>query len=88
MKELDTIYNNIKAGNIYAEYISNVRFPCYYHVLNYDGIKYFHYTHFGSSATKATKANLKWIIETIFRMTPAEFIKTYSCVTCQEYNKI
>ena len=89
MKELDAIYTNLKAGNIYAEYKSNVRFPCYYSVLSYDKIKnLFHWTNYGSSANKATKPELQWIIETIFKMMPAEFIKTYSCVTRQEYNKI
>lgn len=88
-KALDTIYNNLKNGMIYATYLDYVRFPCWWYVISYDSIKkLFCWRNAGSSANKATKKDLLWIITVIFKTTPIEFINTYSCVTREEYNKI
>lgn len=39
---------------------------------------FFGWTHYGSSANKATKAELNWIIRQIFNTTPAEFLNRYT----------
>ena len=39
---------------------------------------FFGWTHYGSSANKATKAELNWIIRQIFSTTPAEFLNRYT----------
>ena len=39
---------------------------------------FFGWTHYGSSANKATKAELNWIIRQIFNITPAEFLNRYT----------
>lgn len=36
------------------------------------------WTHYGSSANKATKTELNWIIRQIFNTTPAEFLNRYT----------
>lgn len=85
---LRTIYQNLKNGQIYAHYMENVRFPMYYAVLSYDRVKnLFHWRHFGSSANKATKKELAWIIETIFKTTPVNFMIDYDCVDSKAYNR-
>ena len=35
----EEIFQNLKAGKHYAEYLSNVRFPCHYTVLFFDKSK-------------------------------------------------
>lgn len=88
-KELEEIYKNLKNGLIYADYLSNVRFPCFWYVLRYDRIKnLFCWRNAGSSANKATKKELAWIIETIFQTTPEEFKKKYCCVDQKAYNAL
>lgn len=39
------------------------------------------WTHYGSSANKATKADLHWIITVIFDMTPEQFEQKYTTRT-------
>ena len=89
MKAIDIIYNNLKDGKIYATYLDNVRFHGYWYNLTYDHVKnLFLWRNFGSSANKATKKDLAWIIETIFKCSAEEFMQRYECVTREEYNKI
>ena len=77
----EEIYWNLKEGKCYTEFLGNVRFPCHYTVLFYDPIKkLFCWRNYGSSANKATKAKLRWILKVIFKMTPEEFIQTYDCL--------
>lgn len=81
------IYNNLKNGMIYADYLSNVRFPCFWYVLTYDRIKnLFFWRNFGESANKATLKDLAWIIEQIFDTTPEAFAEKYHCVDRATYN--
>lgn len=78
---LDEIFNNLKAGKYYAEFLSNVRFPCHYTVLRFEkSKKLFCWTHYGSNANDATKAELRWILKVIFKMSPEDFIKKYDCL--------
>jgi hypothetical protein len=89
MKALNIIFNNLKAGKVYATFYSNVRFPCYYYNIIYNRVKnIFYFSHYGESAVAATKEKLAWVIEVIFNCTPEEFIARYECVTAEEYNRI
>ena len=84
---IDIIYQNLKNGQIYADYLENVRFPMFYAVLSYDSMKrLFRWRHFGSSANKATKKELEWIITEIFKTTPENFMVTHHCVDSKTYN--
>ena len=83
MNPIDIIYKNLMNGMTYGYVIKNVRFP-YFHNALYKGRsiatkKFFIWNNYGSSANKATKKDLKWIIEVIFKMTPEEFINHYEC---------
>lgn len=84
---LDMIYSNLKNGMIYASWLDNVRYPTYYYVVSYDMVKkLFCWRNYGSSANKATKKDLLWIITVIFKMCPVDFIEKYDCLTVSEYN--
>ena len=75
---LDYIYNGLKSGKVYGHYMENVRFPSFYWNLCYDRIgNYFFWSNAGSSANKATKENLRWIIEGIFKTSPLAFLGKY-----------
>ena len=88
-KELEEIYKNLKNGLIYADYLSNVRFPCFWYVLRYDRSKnLFFWRNYGNSAIRATKKELAWIIENIFHTTPETFKKKYFCIDQKTYNAI
>lgn len=78
---LDRIWGNINAGMRYGRDFLNVAYPFFEEVL-YIGTgtglkKYIFWRHYGSSANRVTKADLRWVIETIFRMTPEEFERAY-----------
>jgi hypothetical protein len=83
---LNRIYNNLKNGESYGS-VSRYREDMpggwggkeYFHCqLSYSSIyKLFRWTCFGSSANRATKKELSWIIRKIFNTTPAEFERRY-----------
>ena len=70
---LNVIYINLKKGKRYGYMVRNVRYPYFHTDLMYDG-QYWCWHNYGSSANRATKKELKWIIETIYKMSPVEFI--------------
>jgi len=74
LKELKEIYTNlnngIKYGKMYTYGFS------YNLTLSLNG-KYICWQHYGSSANKNTLKELAWVIETIFKTTPREFIETH-----------
>lgn len=77
----EEIYKNLMSGNRYVELLTNVRFPCEWWVLLYDKpLNIFRWRNFGSSANPATKEDLRWILNSIFRMSPQEFVARYTCV--------
>ena len=83
MTKLDEIYNNLLKGRVYGYQVDNVRYPYFSVTLSYDSIhNLFRWRHYGSSANKATKEELTWIIEKIFDMFPEQFAKTYT--SCYE----
>lgn len=85
--ELNQIFYSLKNGQKYGCFIYNVRFPYYHTVLSYDPIKkLFFWTHYGSSANKATKYDLNWIVREIFGLTPKEFLLKYQTLT--DYNQM
>ena len=85
MKAIDIIYKNLMEGKYYGYVVKNVRFPYFHSVLNKHPFKsFFCWSNYGSSANKANKKELAWIIETIFKMTPEEFINKYECRTYTE----
>lgn len=85
METIDIIYNNLMDGKFYGYVLTNVRFPVFTTVLHKHWCKpYFCWTHYGSSANKANKKELAWLIENIFCMTPEEFVEKYECRTYEE----
>ena len=77
---LNIIYKHLKLGRRFGKWIHNVEYP-YFNVnlsMSPDE-KYWRWQNYGSSADKATKKELKWIIETIFKMKPMEFLEEYQC---------
>lgn len=85
MKTIDVIFNNLMNGNHYGYVVKNVRFPYFHSVLvKHPHKPFFCWSHAGSSANKANKKELAWLIENIFRMTPEEFVNRYECRTYTE----
>lgn len=75
---LHKLFDDLKSGESYGEELRNVRFPCWYPVLEYDRIKsLFYWRHYGSSANYATLEDLKWILAVIFEMSAVEFLEKY-----------
>lgn len=82
---IDTIYKNLMEGKKYGYVVKNVRYPYFHETLGKHWCEpFFCYSHYGSSAIKANKRELAWLIEVIFEMTPEEFIATYECRTPEE----
>lgn len=79
------ILANLRAGKRYGHFMANVRFPMYWTnlALSDDG-QYIHYSHFGSSAVKATAKDLMWLITVIFNTTPADFERKYTAYTREQ----
>ena len=93
-KELNIIYNALVSGEsfgkfTYWNYYKNEPFQYpFFHTMLYK-----HYCknilcweNYGSSANKATKEQLQWIITNIFNTTPKMFIKEY--ITRTEYERM
>lgn len=87
-KELNTIYSALKAGkrfgNFYAPSNPALTEPLFWEVLSMgtgrNGQNYIYWRHAGSSANKATKSDLYWIVHTIFKMSDREFLEKYCCI--------
>nr|WP_297703974.1 DUF5688 family protein [uncultured Butyrivibrio sp.] len=81
-KAIDNIYNNLMNGKVYGHMVSgkDIKYPFFdrnIELTHSNGNDYFSYSHFGTSAVEATKDQLRWLIDTIFKMTPTEFEKGY-----------
>lgn len=91
---LNIIYNSLMKGTKYGkfsywDYYNNkpLLYPGFDMVIYKDPVhNLFHWSHYGSSANKATKKDLKWIITTIFKTTPEKFLLEY--ITNIEYQRI
>lgn len=78
MSSVDRIFENLYQGYHYGYFMTNVHYPMFSTVLSLScDKKYIRWQHFGSSANSATKTDLQWIIETIFKTTPEQFEKRY-----------
>lgn len=42
------------------------------------GKPYIYWQHWGQSANKPTLQNLRWILKVVFKMSPSEFLMTYT----------
>lgn len=77
---LQTIYETINDGGMYGYDILDISRP-YFHIvlctMYSKGKKYIWWRHAGQSANKNTLKELEWVITTIFKMTPTEFIGKY-----------
>ena len=78
---ISIIYENLQKGNEYG-YFDGLNDKKYFNtvLLKHWCKNIFVWRHFGSSANKATKQELEWIIEVIFKMKPQEFLQKYKCV--------
>ena len=87
---INEIYSNLDNDMIYATWHEDYRFPMYWGVLKKDlsrsGKPILAWNNYGSSAEDFTRQDLKWLIETIFKTTPEQFIKQYECVSRFDYN--
>ena len=86
MSTLKFIYNKLIDGEIFGSIRkSSLGGTYFWDVLSSNG-KYIRWTHYGSSANKATLEELRWILTEIFEMTPEEFLFEYT--TYNEYKRI
>lgn len=76
MEILNEMFNNLKKGGTYGHMVTNVRYP-YFHENIWNNGKFFCWNHYGSSANRATKEELEWLITTIFKCEPEEFVQKY-----------
>jgi hypothetical protein len=51
-----------------------------------NGKEYIFWRHYGSSANKCTRKDLRWVLKEIYHMTPAEFLAEYT--TYHEFCRI
>lgn len=77
---LNQIYDNLQKGLYYYEH----KHYFYPQELEFDNIVLWQtqynnigWEHYGRSACKNTKKELKWLLKNIFELTPLEFINTY-----------
>lgn len=75
---LNIIYKHLKAGHKFGKWIDNVRYPYFeVNLVMSPDEKYWRWQNYGSSANRANKKELKWVIETIFKMKPVDFLEEY-----------
>lgn len=74
---IDKIYRELNAGRRYGRDILNVTYPYFSSALWITECGNIGWRHYGSSANKNTKKDLKWIIEIIFKLSPVEFLDVY-----------
>ena len=91
---LNTIYTALLNGEefgefVYWDYYNNkpMRYPYFRTVLyKHDYKSLFCWSSFGSSANKATKKDVAWIIKEIFQLDPKTFVAKY--MTKTEFNRM
>lgn len=93
MNALDKIYTELKSGTVFGDICHHRMGGTYFwHVLWIErseinpGKRYICWRHAGQSANLVSKKNLKWILEVIFKMSPAEFLFRYT--NYEEYCRI
>ena len=84
----EIIWQKLNDGEIFGKIMShNLGGAMFWDVLSMSPDKrYIRWTHYGSSANKATRKDLDWVLGVIFHMTPAEFLAEYT--TYSEFKRI
>lgn len=86
MSSFKFIYDKLRAGEIFGKIDEHNQGGTYFwDVLRADN-EYIYWTHAGSSANKLSFQNLKWILTTIFKTTPEQFLFDYT--TYSEWKRI
>lgn len=79
---LHEIFTNILRGGVYGRTTRGPRWAYFaeaLYLINSSGGQFIGWRNFGSSANKCDLDNLAWIIENIFKTTPAVFLQEYEC---------
>ena len=85
-EELKELARELKSGVRYCELLPKVfvQEDIWSTVLSYgygnNGGEFWFWRHFGSSAEEATLEGLDWLLKTIFKLTPAEFMNKYKAI--------
>lgn len=78
MTDLDYLYDNLLNGKTYRETLMDVTYPCSWYVLGYNDLKkIFYWRNYRVSAVKATKEDLQWLLDNVYKMTATEFLRKY-----------
>ena len=78
MSALKYIYDKLIAGECFGTIEPHRLGGTYFWDVLWADAEYIHWKHYGSSANKLSLENLKWILTTIFKMTPEQFIFEYT----------
>ena len=81
MKALEFIYQELNGGRIFAEHVTNVKYPYLWDVLYLTPHNYIGWTYYGSSTVPNTINNLAWVLKNIFDMSAEEFLQRYVSAT-------
>ena len=86
MSSLKFIFRKLLEGEVFGIIDKHRQGGSYFwEVLSADNM-YIRWRHYGESANKTSVTNLKWILTEIFKMTPEEFLFTYT--TYNEWKRI
>lgn len=76
--ELELIYNALQAGKKFGKNELHCRFPVFHVVLCKTTSGNIYYNHFGSSCVENSVEGLRFVITSIFKLTPKEFFDRYA----------
>ena len=88
MSAMELIWQKLQDGETFGEILPHrLGGTFFWDVLSVSpvGKKYIRWRHYGYSANKNTKKDLKWILSEIFKMPPEEFMQKYTTYT--DYTK-
>lgn len=86
MPALKFLYQRLLAGESFGMIEQHRLGGTYFWEVLHANNKYIYWTHYGSSANKLGLNSLKWILSEIFKMTPEQFLYTYT--TYSEWKRI
>lgn len=86
MSTLKFIYHKLMNGESFGSIEPHRLGGTYFWLVLYSDGQFIYWTHYGSSANKASLENLKWILQEIFQLTPEQFLFNYT--TYSKYEKI
>lgn len=80
-KDFDRLYTALMNGVAFGYVSTGLRFPVFHSVLHkgrsIQTQNNFLFSHFGSSATDASKESLAWLLDNIFKMNATDFLRRY-----------